>query len=116
MMPSRRGLLLALGAVAIPFGFLTRAFYPQTPVPRRRPAPDDKNPEDANTPNIDPKTILEANQKDIKKNVEKLYQLASELKAEVDKTDAVKVLSVAMLKKAEEIEKLARGIRSRALG
>lgn len=116
MLPSRRRLLLALGAVGIPFGFLTDVVFPQTPVPRRRPTPDDKNPEDANAPNIDPKTILEANQKDIKKNVEKLYQLASELKAEVDKTDAVKVLSVAMLRKAEEIEKLAHGIRSRALG
>jgi hypothetical protein len=42
--------------------------------------------------------------------------LASELKNEVEKTDAVKVLSVAMLRKAEEIEKLAHGIRSRALG
>jgi heme oxygenase len=65
---------------------------------------------------IDPKTILESNQKDIKKSVEKLYQLASELKAEVEKTDAVKVLSVLMLKKTEEIEKLAKEIRSRALG
>jgi len=65
---------------------------------------------------IDPKTILESNQKDIKKSVEKLYQLASELKAEVEKTDAVKVLSVVMLKKTEEIEKLAKEIRSRAVG
>ena len=113
---SRRRVLLALGAVGIPFGFLTQALNSQAPIPRRRPTPDDQGPEDTNAPNIDPKTILEANQKDIKKNVEKLYQLASELKADVDKTDAVKVLSVAMLKKAEEIEKLAHSIRSRALG
>jgi len=65
---------------------------------------------------IDPKTVLESNQKDIKKSVEKLYQLASELKAEVEKTDAVKVLSMVMLKKTEEIEKLAKEIRSRAVG
>jgi hypothetical protein len=116
MLPSRRRLLLALGAASIPFGFLTHAVYPQTPSPRRRPPTDDKNSDEPNAPNIDPKTILESNQKDIKKNVEKLFQLASELKAEVDKTDAVKVLSVAMLRKAEEIEKLAHGIRSRALG
>jgi hypothetical protein len=42
--------------------------------------------------------------------------LASELKAEVEKTDAVKVLSVMMLRKTEEIEKLAKEIRSRAVG
>jgi len=47
---------------------------------------------------------------------EKLFQLASELKAEVEKTDSVLVLSMAMLKKTEEIEKLAKGIRSRAIG
>ena len=62
------------------------------------------------------KAILEANDKDIKKNVEKLFQLASELKAEVDKTDSVQVLSLAMLRKAEEIEKLAKDIKTRAKG
>ncbi len=63
-----------------------------------------------------PKLILEANQKEIKKNVEKLYDLAAELKAEVEKTDSVQVLSLAMLRKTEEIEKLAKDIRSRAKG
>jgi hypothetical protein len=116
MMPSRRTLLFALGAVGISCAFLPRAGFTQVPVPRRPSTADEKGPADSTSPNIDSKTILEANQKDIKKNVEKLFQLASELKNEVEKTDAVKVLSVAMLRKAEEIEKLAHGIRSRALG
>jgi hypothetical protein len=69
-------------------------------------------------PKLQPPTkgILEANDKDIKKSVEKLYQLAGELKAEVEKTDSAKVLSLAMLKKTEEIERLAKEIRSRAKG
>ena len=62
------------------------------------------------------KAILEANDKDIKKSVERLYQLAGELKTEVEKTDSVQILSLAMVKKAEEIEKLAREIKSRAKG
>ena len=62
------------------------------------------------------KAALQENEKDIKKKVEKLFQLATELKEEVDKTDSAKVLSVAMLKKAEEIEKLAKDIKSRAKG
>jgi hypothetical protein len=62
------------------------------------------------------KAALEENEKNIKKKVEKLFQLASELKDEVDKTDSAKVLSVAMLKKAEEIEKLAKDIKSSAKG
>ncbi len=67
-------------------------------------------------PKPDPKMMLAANEKEIKKNVEKLYELASELKTEVEKTDSVKVLSLSMLKKAEEIERLAKEIRSRAKG
>ena len=81
--------------------------------PSPKPAQKD---EDTDEPKIDSKAMLEANQKDIKKNVERLFQLASELKAEVGKTDSVQVLSVAMIKKAEEIEKLAKSIRSRAIG
>jgi hypothetical protein len=60
------------------------------------------------------KAALEENEKEIKKKVDKLFQLATELKDEVDKTDSAKVLSLAMLKKAEEIEKLAKDIKRRA--
>jgi hypothetical protein len=38
------------------------------------------------------------------------------LKNEVDKTDSAKVLSLAMLKKADEIERLAKDIKTRAKG
>jgi hypothetical protein len=81
---------------------------------------------DSNTdPNADPsalpeksstKAVLEANEKDIKKNIEKLFQLASDLKDEVEKTDSSQILSLALLKKAEEIEKLAHDIKTRAKG
>lgn len=62
------------------------------------------------------KAVLEQNQKDIKKNIERLFQLASELKDEVEKTDATTTLSVAMLRKTEEIEKLSHQIREKAKG
>ena len=62
------------------------------------------------------KVLLEANEKDIKKNIEKLYQLATDLKEEIEKTDSSQVLSLAMVKKAEEIEKLAHVIKTRAKG
>lgn len=80
--------------------------------PQNPPQKEDESP----TPKIDPKLILEANQKEIKKNVERLYDLASELKTEVEKTDSVQVLSLAMLRKADEIEKLAKEIRNKAKG
>jgi hypothetical protein len=89
--------------------------------PTTRPPQDRNTPADAATPDSPnmpspEKRMLEENEKDIKKKVEKLYQLATELKAEVDKTDSSKVLSLTMLKKTEEIEKLARDIRNRSKG
>lgn len=62
------------------------------------------------------KAMLEANEKDIKKNIEKLFQLATDLKTEVEKTDSSQILSLALVKKAEEIEKLAHDIKTRAKG
>jgi len=62
------------------------------------------------------KAILQENQKNIKKDIDKLYQLAGELKAEVEKTDSSQVLSIGLVRKAEEIEKLAKEIKSRAKG
>jgi hypothetical protein len=114
-MKSRRRFVIALCAVGVPLGVLARTLAAQAPLPfpQRNPVPKDDDP---NAPKPDTKAILEANEKDIKKNVERLYQLAGELKAEVEKTDSVHVLSLGMLKKTEEIEKLAKEIRSRAKG
>jgi RNase P subunit RPR2 len=60
--------------------------------------------------------MLEENNKDIRKKVERLYQLATQLKEEVDKTDSAKVLSLNLVRKAEEIEKLAHDIKNRSKG
>lgn len=86
-----------------------------TQPPRATQDKPDEPPDNPNTGSRE-KKLLEENEKDIKKKVEKLYELATELKAEVDKTDSSKVLSVAMLKKTEEIEKLAKDIRNRSKG
>jgi hypothetical protein len=73
--------------------------------------------DEANVPNRPTtKAILDENQKDIKKSVEKLFDLASQLKEQVEKTDSTTVLSLAMVKKAEQIEHLARQIKDRAKG
>jgi len=45
-------------------------------------------------------------------DTQKLYQLAQELKVEVDKSNK-NTLSIAVTKKAEEIEKLARSLKER---
>jgi hypothetical protein len=59
------------------------------------------------------KKLLESNDKDMKKKVQQLYELVSQLKEEVEKTDSSKVLSLDLVKKAEEIEKLAHDIKNR---
>jgi len=108
------GLLTASGAL-----LAARALGGQTPG-QNQPRPTGSEPAsgDEDSPKLPnaSKAILEANDKDIKKSVEKLYQLAGELKEAVEKTNSAQVLSLAMVKKAEEIEKLAREIKSRAKG
>lgn len=91
----------------------TSAQSPVPPPPRRDLGDRDELP---NPPPGAKKAVLEQHQKDIRKDVERLYALASELKTEVDKTDATVVLSLAMVKKAEEIEKLAKQIKDHAKG
>lgn len=87
----------------------------QQSIPRTKP---DSKPGDDDSPFPvgSRKAALEENEKNIKTKVEKLFQLASELKEEVERTDSAKVLSLAMVKKAEEIEKLAKDIKTRAKG
>jgi hypothetical protein len=58
--------------------------------------------------------LAEENRKALKKDVERLYDLAAQLKTDVEKTDSTTVLSLALAKKAEEIEKLAKHIKGRA--
>ena len=120
MQSSRRRLLLMSFAV-VPAVLIGRQDSPLQDNARgkRRPdAPDDAS-NGANAPNLPAaanKAMLEERQKSIKKDVEKLYELAAQLKTEVEKTDSTTVLSLAMLKKAEEIEKLARQIKDHAKG
>lgn len=113
MSRDRRGFLSCLVAGFAWTGLFAAALRGQAPNPRAEPRPKD---EFGQPPQPPAKSILKENEKDIKKDIEKLYQLASDLKAEVEKTDSSLVLSIAMLRKAEEIEKLAREIKTRAKG
>jgi hypothetical protein len=54
-------------------------------------------------------------QQDIRKDTEKLLELATELKQEVDKSNE-NTLSLGVVKKAEEIEKLAKSVKNKMKG
>jgi len=72
-----------------------------------------------NPPERDPttKTLLaEQNQRAIKKDVQRLFDLATQLKTEVEEIDSTAVLSLPMVKKAAEIETLAKQIKKHATG
>ncbi len=60
--------------------------------------------------------VLKHNQSQIQQDVERLFSLARQLKDQVEKTNSADVLSLPLLQKAEEIEKLARRIRNLARG
>ena len=120
MHPSRRRLLWLSSAAAIGSFFTLASGGAQDAGSngrgRRRPDGSEDPSDSPNSPNLlnPTKTMLEERQKNIKKEVEKLYNLASQLKTEVEKTDSTTVLSLSMLKKAEEIEKLAKQIKDHA--
>lgn len=117
-MRTRRTFLAALLFVGITCGATETWIRGQAPMPIKPSSQEPKQGQDPDAPpmpNVE-KKILEDNDKDMKKKVERLYELASELKNQVDKTDSTKVLSMDLLKKTEEIEKLARDIRNRSKG
>jgi hypothetical protein len=112
---------LALGAALAAFARRTRAQdAPTRPMGQNRsrsaaePFPESSG---ASTmPKPDPKQILRQNKKQIQEDVEKLYKLAGELKDQVAKTDSENVLSLPLVQKAEQIEKLAKQIKNLARG
>ncbi len=121
MPESRRHLLAGLCCVAGVFGAEPLLAGLQAPAPgsgaspRAKVYPNGRDPNapqglEPSTPN--PKAIELANQKALRADIAKLYEMASDLKNEIDKTDAASTLSVTVVKKAQQIEKLASKSRN----
>ncbi len=64
----------------------------------------------------DKRTVDRQNQAEVKADVERLYQLIGELREQVQKSDVTSTLSISVVKKAKEIEKLAKQVKDRARG
>jgi hypothetical protein len=71
-------------------------------------------PPDMPVPRRDPQEQLRENQKNLRRDAARLLQLAQELKEEADKTEQTNVLSLSLVHKAEDVEKLARQIKGLA--
>jgi hypothetical protein len=91
------------------------------PIPQPRPspnAPDPNNPSGLDGPQATKQSpvIPPVNAKEIRDEVEKMYALVSDLKKEVETTDVSAILSVSVVDKAKQIEKLAKHVKDKAKG
>jgi hypothetical protein len=96
---------------------LLLAQNPPTPPPA--PAPGGQLPEAA--PNAAEaqatrRALLKRRETEFRAGVERLYNLTSELRDDVQKTLTADVLSMRMVKKMEQIEKLAKELKNKAKG
>lgn len=126
MPQSRRRLLSTFVAAAgvLTFESLLSAVQstgvrPAAPQPKPSPnTPNGNFPPGLKGPPVttDSKVINKQNQDEIKSDVSRLYEMVSELKEQIEHTDANSTLSLSVVKKAQQIEKLAKQIKELAKG
>lgn len=81
---------------------------------QQNPLPPQTPPIMAKLPGPPTSVQLRQNQRDIRKDVDQLFSLAQELKNLAAKNDAATELSVTLIEKTEQIEKLAKKIHDLA--
>jgi len=122
MLDTRRQLLRTVvsAAALLPFSSRLLGQHPMVPQPVPSPnAPDPHFPQGMNGPGPsapDQKTIDRQTAAQIRADVDKLYEMVSELKQELGVTNTTAVLSIGFVKKAHEIEKLAKQVKELAKG
>jgi hypothetical protein len=126
MQESRRSLLVTFFGAASVFSLAPLLSALQAPgvhpsPPQPKPSPNTPNgnfPPGLKGPPVttDSKVINKQNQEEIKSDVSRLYEMISELKEQVEHTDANSTLSLSVVKKAQQIEKLAKQIKELAKG
>ncbi|MGO8794792.1 MAG: hypothetical protein ACLQLC_08225 [Candidatus Sulfotelmatobacter sp.] len=99
---------------AIPGVAQTQGIHPPPPPPNSLPSPGTDELQQRQAKEVAKKANL-ARQAALQHDTEKLYQLATELKDSVAKSNE-NVLSVDVMRKAEEIEKLAHSVKEKMKG
>ena len=122
---TRRRFLMTLAAAAscsvATDGSLVTQVHNTKPFPTPPESAEKQNPAEAaaaakSDPQSAKRVALQQNEKEFRASVDRLYRLASELKQEVDKTVTTEIFSVQMYKRTEEIEKVAKSLKSKAKG
>jgi len=125
MFGARRSLTIMSIAAVILMGMgssVTPQGHPTPPPIKPMPSPNAPNPNyppglqgPEQTP-PDAKKVNRQNQAEIQADVEKLYELIGELREQIQRSDTNSTLSLSVVKKAQQIEKLAKQVKDRAKG
>ena len=113
-MPKTIGFIFLLLALCVPQQISSQ----QPPAPPRldAPQPDETGPAVPSQIQKDmEKRANQQRQAELKRDTERLFKLSTELKEYVDKSNE-HILSLEVMKKAEEIEKLAHSVKTRMRG
>ena len=117
MRKTRRNFLLVVGgaatflaSIAVPGRAQRRRKFPEPPDASGTQNPAEVAKLDATGAATKKATLLQ-NEREFRSGVERLYQLSSELREELQKTSTSDILSVHLYKKTEEIEKLAKQLK-----
>jgi FtsZ-interacting cell division protein ZipA len=118
MMYTRRSALETLAGAA--GSFLVLQDQPPMPRPRVRtpvnpPEPAVKEDKDA-SPGISQKVSLQAKEKELRQTLEQLYAKVNDLKGQLEPMHTAEVFSVTVFKQTQEIERLAKRLKSCARG
>jgi hypothetical protein len=126
MPESRRYLLTALFGAAGVLAVERLLAGTQAPAPgsggspKAQPYPngrDPNQPQGMDEPSRpDPRAIERANRNELRTDVAKLYDMVAELKDQIEKTDSNSTFSLSIVKKTQQIEKLAKQIKNLAHG
>jgi Spy/CpxP family protein refolding chaperone len=103
------GVSLSMMASELPRIAVGKAIQVDPQFGRRR---NQRNPDETQAERDRLKAVNQDRQKKLKEDTDKLLQLSTELKEYVDKTNE-NILSINVIKKAEEIEKLAKSVREK---
>ncbi len=120
MRESRRAFVMSVAAAASALATMPSMLCAQRPIiPPPPPEPAEKgNPADVHSnPAADAaakRALLLKNEKEFREGVERLYQLTSALRDELQKTATTDVFSLHIVKQTQEIEKLAKLLKSKA--
>lgn len=116
MRESRRTFFANVALLSMALPGIVGAQNPPTPPPKPQPAYT-PNPAEAQSQTADPaarRARLLLNEKEFREGVERLFRLASSLRDELEKIPTTEVFSLRIVKQTEQIEKLAKLLKSQA--